>query len=56
MSRRYDDLISQSKPVSKKHLPMTMNNRAAQFLPFSALSGLDGALNSVGGWVQERLG
>lgn len=44
MSRRYDDLISQSRPVSKKHPPMTMNNRAAQFLPFSALSGLDGAL------------
>ena len=44
MSGRYDDLINQSRPVSKKHPPMTINNRAAQFLPFSALNGLDGAL------------
>lgn len=41
MSGRYDDLIHQSRPVSKKHPPMTINNRSAQFLPFSALNGLD---------------
>ena len=44
---QYDDLLKRSRPVSKKHPPMSVNNRAAQFLPFAALSGLDDALNEA---------
>ncbi len=45
--KKYDDLLKRSRPVSKKHPPMSLNNRAAQFLPFAALSGLDDALNEA---------
>lgn len=37
----YEDIINMPRPVSKKHAPMTLYNRAAQFAPFSALTGLD---------------
>lgn len=37
----YEDLINMPRPVSQKHAPMTLWNRAAQFAPFAALTGLD---------------
>lgn len=37
----YEDIINMPRPVSQKHAPMTLYNRAAQFAPFSALTGLD---------------
>lgn len=37
----YDDIIDRPRPVSKKHLPMPMEKRAAQFLPFAALTGFE---------------
>ena len=37
----YDDIIDRPRPVSKKHLPMPMAKRAAQFLPFAALTGFE---------------
>ncbi len=36
---KYDDIINLSRPISKKHLPMSLQDRAAQFAPFSALTG-----------------
>lgn len=37
----YDDIIDLPRPVSKKHPPMPMEKRAAQFLPFAALTGFE---------------
>lgn len=35
----YDDILHLSRPVSKRHPPMSMEARAAQFSPYDALSG-----------------
>ena len=36
---KYEDMIDMKRPVSKKHPPMPIKDRAAQFSPFAALSG-----------------
>ena len=36
---RYDDIINMERPVSRKHAPMKLKDRAAQFAPFAALTG-----------------
>ena len=36
---RYHDIINLPPPKSRKHPPMSLSNRAAQFAPFSALTG-----------------
>lgn len=43
----YDDIINLPHPVSKKHPPMPMKNRAAQFSPFAALNGHGAAIREV---------
>lgn len=44
---KYDDIINLERPISKKHIPMTMENRAAQFAPFSALTGYNEAVKET---------
>ena len=39
MSDKYDDIINLPHHVSRKHPPMSLHNRAAQFAPFAALTG-----------------
>ena len=41
---KYDDIINLPHHVSDYHKPMPMENRAAQFAPFAALSGHDEAI------------
>lgn len=41
MRKNYDDIIDLPRPVSRYHQPMSMQNRAAQFAPFAALTGFD---------------
>ena len=41
MKGQYDDIIGLEHPVSKRHKPMSMQERAAQFAPFAALKGFD---------------
>ena len=41
---RYDDIISLPHHVSKKHLPMSMIDRGAQFSPFAALTGYEAVI------------
>ncbi len=44
----YDDIINLKHPTSKKHPCMDAMNRAAQFAPFAALTGLDAAIEETG--------
>ena len=47
MSGPYDDIIDLPHPTSERHPRMSMVNRAAQFSPFAALSGYDGAVQEA---------
>ncbi len=47
-SHRYDDLLSVQRPVSKNHRHMSNANRAAQFMPYDALSGYKEAIQENG--------
>ncbi len=38
-THRYDDIINLLHPISRTHTPMSMEARAAQFMPFAALTG-----------------
>ena len=40
-THRYDDIIDLPHPVSKKHPQMPSEDRAAQFSPFAALTGMN---------------
>lgn len=44
----YDDIINMSRPISKKHKPMSLRNRAAQFASFAALSGYEDVIAEAG--------
>ncbi len=44
---KYDDIINLPHHVSKKHPPMSKRDRAAQFAPFAALTGLDKAMEET---------
>ena len=43
----YDDIISLEHPEPKNHRRMSMESRAAQFSPFSALSGYNEVLKET---------
>lgn len=47
MKYNYDDIINLPHHVSKKHPQMSMQNRAAQFAPFSALTGHESAIRET---------
>ena len=42
---KYDDIINLEHPTSKKHPRMSLENRSAQFAPFSALEGYEDAVS-----------
>ena len=50
----YDDLIYLPHPVSRKHPPMSAMDRAAQFSPFSALTGYEAVLQEAGRLTDSR--
>ena len=37
----YEDIINKSRPVNNRHKRMSNYERAAQFSPFAALTGLE---------------
>ncbi|ORT99363.1 hypothetical protein D081_1915 [Anaerovibrio sp. JC8] len=43
----YADIIDLPRPVSKKHPPLTMEQRAAQFAPFAAVNGHNEAITKT---------
>lgn len=52
---RYDDMLRLPHPVSTRHPPMSLLNRAAQFSPFAALSGYDAEVAEAGRMTDRRL-
>ena len=51
----YDDLIHLPHPVSRKHPPMSAADRAAQFSPFSALTGYEAVIQETGRQTDSRV-
>ena len=43
----YEDIINLPHHVSSKHPQLSMEQRAAQFAPFAALSGYEDAINET---------
>ena len=50
----YSDMLDLPRPVSKKHPPMSLEKRAAQFMPFAALTGFEGAVQTAGLLFEEE--
>ncbi|MCM1024927.1 MAG: hypothetical protein NC432_00690 [Roseburia sp.] len=46
-NRNYDDIIHLPHPVSKNHPQMPLEDRAAQFSPFAALTGHEAAIRET---------
>lgn len=44
ITNKYDDIINMPHHVSKKHKPMSLEARSAQFAPFAALTGYGDAV------------
>lgn len=55
MSGKYDDLLGLDRPVSPRHPPMPLAERAAQFLPFAALTGFGDALHETARLTDRRI-
>lgn len=51
----YDDIIHLPHPTSKKHPRMSMEERAAQFSPFAALTGFGGVIRETGRLTDARV-
>lgn len=51
----YDDIIDLPHHVSKKHPQMKISDRAAQFAPFAALTGYDGAVKETARLTDEKI-
>ena len=55
MKGPYDDIIHLPHPVSKKHRQMPIADRAAQFMPFAALTGYEAALAETARLTSPRI-
>lgn len=52
---KYDDIIHLPHHTSSRHPRMSMQDRAAQFSPFSALTGYDAVISETGRRTEGRL-
>jgi len=52
---RYDDIINLPHHVSKSHSHMSTLDRAAQFSPFAALTGYEGAIKETARRTNKRM-
>lgn len=52
---KYDDIIKMEHHKSKKHPPMSLYARSAQFAPFAALTGYEEAVRETAREVGERI-
>ena len=55
MNGPYDNIIDLPHPTSKKHPRMSMEERAAQFAPFAALTGFGGVIRETGRLTDRRV-
>ena len=55
MSGPYEDISHLPHPTSKKHPRMSMEERAAQFSPFAALTGFGGVIQETGRLTDRRV-
>ena len=53
--KNYEKIINRPHHVSQTHKPMSAINRAAQFSPFAALTGLDDAVCETARLTDEKL-
>ena len=54
MTTEYDDIINLPHHISPRHPRMSMLARAAQFAPFSALTGYGAEISKSAHRVEER--
>ena len=54
MKDSYEDILHLPHHVSKTRKPMSMEDRAAQFSPFAALTGYDGVIKETARKAQEQ--
>ena len=52
---KYDDIINLEHHVSTKHSKMSLENRSAQFAPFSALTGYEEAVTEEARVTESRI-
>ncbi len=52
--KNYDDIIHLLHPVSQIHPQMPMYKRAAQFLPFSALTGYHDSIQEAARLIEQK--
>ena len=52
---KYKDMLYMDRPVSKRHNPMPIENRAAQFAPFAALTGYDDAVEETARLTTKKI-
>lgn len=55
MTEKYDDIIHLPHHVSKTRPRMKISDRAAQFSPFAALTGYDGAVKETARLTDDRV-
>lgn len=53
--KKYDDIINLPHHVSEKHPRLSMEQRAAQFAPFAALSGFEDAIDETSRFTESRI-
>ena len=51
---KYDDIINLPHPTSKRHPRMPLEDRAAQFAPFAALTGHEAAIKETARLTDEK--
>ena len=52
--RDYEDIIGLERPASRRHPPMPREKRAAQFMPFAALTGYEEAIAETARRTEPR--
>ena len=51
----YEDIINKSRPVNNRHKRMSNYERATQFSPFAALTGLGAAISETARLTDEKI-